>query len=59
LLKNVIDSYKDANKIFLEAEEENNKGLSFYKKYGFEITEKNEYTLKGDKFSTFLMEKFI
>lgn len=56
LLKFVADNYKDYDTILLEVEQENPKGLNFYKKHGFTIVKSNEYTLNGDKFSTFLMK---
>lgn len=59
LLAGVIDSFKTANRIYLEVEKDNIKGSNFYNKYGFKAIRENEYDLNGDKFSTMLMEKRI
>lgn len=59
LLLEVIDSFKAADKIYLEVEKDNIKGSKFYNKYGFKAVRENNYDLNGDKFSTMLMEKTI
>ncbi len=59
LLEGVIDSFKAANRIYLEVEKDNIKGSNFYNKYGFKVVRENKYDLNGDKFSTMLMEKVI
>jgi len=59
LLLEVIDSFKSADRIYLEVEKDNIKGSNFYNKYGFKSVRENNYDLNGDKFSTMLMEKTI
>lgn len=59
LLTNVLNNFKNIKKIYLEAEQDNIKGISFYKKNGFKIIENKEYELKSDRFSTVVMEKSI
>lgn len=59
LLLEVMDSFKVADRIYLEVEKDNIKGSNFYNKYGFKAVRENNYDLNGDKFSTMLMEKTI
>lgn len=59
LLLEVIDSFKAADRIYLEVEKDNIKGSNFYNKYGFKAVRENNYDLNGDKFSTMIMEKTI
>ncbi|MDP4145313.1 MAG: GNAT family N-acetyltransferase [Bacillota bacterium] len=59
LLIHVLDNFKNAAAIYLEAEENNTKGINFYKKYDFEVIDTKQYNLKGDKFSTLLMKKLV
>lgn len=57
LLKNALGSPFYPDKVFVEVEEENLKGMNFYKKYGFKRVGSKKKDIEGTKFEIALMEK--
>jgi len=57
LLKKSIDSFPLAGRIHLEIEENDIKGVNFYKKHNFKVMGKREENIEGTKLNVLIMEK--
>jgi len=59
LLEQALKELKEYKRVRLEVEEANQKGKSFYYKFGFKEVEKKVENIEGEKFNTIIMEKSI
>ncbi len=57
LLKKSIENYPRAKKIHLEVEENDVKGVNFYRGHGFQTVEEREENIEGTHLKVLVMEK--
>lgn len=59
LLNQSIEQYPGAKKIHLEVEESDVKGVNFYKKMGFSVTDERFESIDGTHLKVLIMEKML